>query len=168
MDTRYKRWLQAIPVIGLIFGMGSVIGDAFLLWQFRLQLASPSYSDSVGWVVIEAVLLCGTGALVAYIFLKLTCASWFFLYHYRMTETSLTVIDPIFRRVTTLQFGEIRQLTNFFVHGPPPYTPASRGHILIDKSFHKIRLVEALPLWPDIAKRCISLALEKAANPTHF
>ena len=165
MDSRYVLWLQTIPIVSLIFSSVFVSGIFYLLWDFDIQASSGAYPFL--WVVAQGVIVCSAGTVSAIFFLKIARASWFFLCRYHLTDEYLSATNPVSGRTVSIQLREIHSLTNFFVHGPSPKSPASQGHILISKSGKQIRLSEALAMWPEISKYCVALPMESPSDPWH-
>lgn len=84
---------------------------------------------------------------------------WFLATDYRNTEESVEQISPVLKKRKLVRFAELQECREFTYGGRrDPQT----AYILVGKDGTGIRLMEALPIWPQIVEHLDGVPVKPA------
>jgi len=118
-----------------------------------------------GWLVVWPLFLM-LGILAGALFMLWGARSmWFFLYRYRLTDGTLDVFDPILRKRWSVALKDVTQVRTFYLLHGSRDRRAKIAHSIETADGVRVRVSEALPIWPEIADLIAHVEMEELRLP---
>ena len=162
----YSFRLRVTPILYLLVAaMFLALPTIFLLWDtwVGVRAASPDYTGIM--LAFRLIVFAGIAPIIIVLSLAAVRSTWFYLYRYRYTDSTLEAFDPILRKGWLVCLDEVSKIRTFVVFGQSQPGPSRMGHLLETKGGYGVKLSEALPIWPDIANRCVGVTVEERPMP---
>lgn len=153
------------PILSLVVTIGLAFGMCFFLldtWD-GIRSSSP---DSTGLMLaFRLIMFAAIAPILVVLGIAAIRSTWFYLYSYRYTDSTLDAHDPVLGKKWSICFNEVSVVHTFIVFGQSLPGPSRIGHLLETKNGQGIKLSEALSIWPEIASRCTGVTFEARPMP---
>lgn len=144
----------------VLFTLGAVVSGWRMIWCL---IQTQPYIDYLLLLVrASSTLIFLTLSVLAILGVR---SMWFVQYKYRLIDGTLEAIDPILRKRWVVEIDAVRCVRGFDVLQGSHDIRSRTGHLLDVQDGITVPVSEALPLWPEIAKRCSNALFQEAKMP---
>jgi hypothetical protein len=171
METTHDSWrietyplcLRVTPIIATVLCVfvtttALYIGSGIVLQQ-QWRTLSP----------VILILQCASVTLLwipfAVLLLAVARSTWFYLYSYRIDNSTIEAIGPFFGKPISIDFARVSKISAFIIFGEHRFTSARVGHLLEGEHGLHIKVSEALPCWEWIQDQCRVASFEPRPAP---